>query len=258
MNTELIQKAINFAVKAHSSQMKKGTELPYIFHPMEAGAIASRITDDPEVICAAILHDVVEDANVKPDEIQHEFGERVSRLVVSESENKEKTWRERKSHTIEYLKDAPEDEKIVALCDKLSNVRALYSDLVRSGEALWQRFKVTDPAKQIWYYVGLLNSLNSLQDYPEYTEFRNFVSNLIRYQMTLPSGERVKKSRAVVVRNIWWNVMEDDALFEKGDVFIREFSDDGKWVDIHKDQGPGDAHLPIDGYRNEFDDFGED
>ena len=57
----MINKAIAFAVKAHEGQPRKGTEIPYIFHPLEVGMIVSRITDDEEVIAAAVLHDTVED-----------------------------------------------------------------------------------------------------------------------------------------------------------------------------------------------------
>ena len=57
----MIDRAIAFAVKAHEGQPRKGTDIPYIFHPIEVGMIVSRITDDAEVIAAAVLHDTVED-----------------------------------------------------------------------------------------------------------------------------------------------------------------------------------------------------
>ena len=56
----IIEKAIQFATKAHEGTCRKGTSLPYILHPLEAGAIAAQIADDPEVIAASVLHDVVE------------------------------------------------------------------------------------------------------------------------------------------------------------------------------------------------------
>ena len=76
----MINKAIAFAVKAHEGQPRKGTEIPYIFHPLEVGMIVSRITDDEEVIAAAVLHDTVEDCDtVTLDNIRKEFGDRVGR-----------------------------------------------------------------------------------------------------------------------------------------------------------------------------------
>ena len=57
----MIDKAITFATKAHEGQFRKGTKLPYIVHPLEVGVIVSRMTQDKEVIAAAILHDTLED-----------------------------------------------------------------------------------------------------------------------------------------------------------------------------------------------------
>ena len=113
----MINKAIAFAVKAHEGQPRKGTEIPYIFHPLEVGMIVSRITDDEEVIAAAVLHDTVEDCDAVPlDDIRREFGDRVARIVGLESEDKDKSWEERKAATVCSLKKEPMREaKIVAL-----------------------------------------------------------------------------------------------------------------------------------------------
>ena len=101
----MIDRAIAFAVKAHEGQPRKGTDIPYIFHPIEVGMIVSRITDDAEVIAAAVLHDTVEDcASVTLDVIRQEFGDRVARIVGLESEDKSKTWEERKAGTVRALK----------------------------------------------------------------------------------------------------------------------------------------------------------
>ena len=102
----MIDKAIAFATKAHEGQLRKGTNLPYILHPMEVGMIVSRMTDDNEVIAAAVLHDTVEDCDgVSLEMIREEFGEKVARIVTAESEDKAKSWMERKAHTIDFLKN---------------------------------------------------------------------------------------------------------------------------------------------------------
>ena len=103
---DVFTRAIAFAAKAHEDQVRKGTTIPYIVHPMEAAAICSYMTDDPEILAAAVLHDVVEDADVTAGEIEREFGPRVAKLVASESEDKRtdrpaaETWRERKQETV--------------------------------------------------------------------------------------------------------------------------------------------------------------
>ena len=55
----LLDEAIRFAVQAHSGQPRKGTNMPYILHPLEAAAIVATMTDDLEIIAAAVLHDLV-------------------------------------------------------------------------------------------------------------------------------------------------------------------------------------------------------
>lgn len=176
----MINKAIAFATKAHEGQLRKGTNLPYILHPMEVGMIVSRMTDDDEVIAAAVLHDTVEDCkSVSLDMIQEEFGEKVARIVTAESEDKSKSWMERKAHTIHFLKNETlKEAKIVALGDKLSNIRSLYGDYKRVGEQIWQRFNMKDKEKQGWYYRGLCDSLADLAEFPEYGEFCDLVSRV--------------------------------------------------------------------------------
>ena len=173
----MINKAIAFAVKAHEGQPRKGTEIPYIFHPLEVGMIVSRITDDEEVIAAAVLHDTVEDCDaVTLDDIRREFGDRVARIVGLESEDKDKSWEERKAATVRSLKKEPMREaKIVALGDKLSNIRCFDADYIKLGDELWQRFNMKDKRMQGRYYHGLCEALSDLSDLEEYQEFRRMV-----------------------------------------------------------------------------------
>ena len=84
----LLDDAIVFAIHAHSGQLRKGTNTPYILHPLEAAAIVASMTDDLEIIAAAVLHDTLEDAHISMYEIADKFGERVADLVKSETENK--------------------------------------------------------------------------------------------------------------------------------------------------------------------------
>ena len=169
----MINKAITFAMQAHKGQLRKGTRLPYILHPMEVGMIVSRMTEDPEIITAAILHDTLEDCkDVTLDKIREEFGERVASLVGRESEDKSLSWAQRKAHTLESLKDeTDEGAKLIALGDKLSNIRSLHHDYEWVGDELWERFNMKDKTMQGWYYKGLCQALKSLESYPEYEEF---------------------------------------------------------------------------------------
>ena len=85
----MVEKAIAFATKAHEGQVRKGTRRPYIVHPLEVGEIVSEMTDDEEVIAAAVLHDTIEDCEEVTEEmLRREFGERVASMVAHESEDK--------------------------------------------------------------------------------------------------------------------------------------------------------------------------
>ena len=173
----LLDKAIVFAVNAHRGQLRKGSNAPYILHPMEAAAIVAAMTDDEEVIAAAVLHDTVEDTAVTLDEICEQFGKRVAELVAAESENKREdkpaasTWKIRKEETIEHLKTAPKEVKMLTLGDKLSNIRSICRDYEAQGDALWQRFNQKDKNEHRWYYKSIADCLSDLCEYPAYKEY---------------------------------------------------------------------------------------
>ncbi len=184
MDTSFLDKAINFAVKAHSGVERRGKGFPYIVHPLEAMAIVATITNDQEMLAAAALHDVVEDTEYTEEDIKKEFGERVAKLVASESdiviEGKSETesWQERKQYAIDRLKKLDRDGKIVAIGDKLSNARAMLIDYKNLGEELWNKFHVTDPKLHKWHYEGLLDSLSEIKDTFAYEEFKDIVEKL--------------------------------------------------------------------------------
>ena len=101
----MFEKAVIYATNAHNGQTRKGTNLPFIIPPMEVAAIVAAMTLDQDMLCAAVLHDVVEDCDgISIDDIRREFGDIVASYVYQESEDKSKTWVERKGHTIDFLR----------------------------------------------------------------------------------------------------------------------------------------------------------
>ena len=169
----MIDKAIAFATEAHKGQFRKGTTRPFILHPLEVGKIVASMTEDKEVICAAILHDTIEDCEgITEQMICREFSPRVADLVLQESEDKSKTWMERKSATIEHLKVAPKEIQMIGLADKLSNMRDIDRDYPECGEELWKRFRMKDKSIIGWYYKSIRDSLElSMKDTPAYREY---------------------------------------------------------------------------------------
>ena len=182
---DAFDRAIMFAAQKHSGAVRKGTKIPYIVHPMEVAAIAATMTDDPEVLAAAVLHDVAEDVGITEGELTERFGERIARLVMSESEdkrggeNKAESWRIRKEETIQHLQNATDiNVKIIALSDKLSNMRSIYRDYTSIGESFWLRFNQKDKTQHAWYYSEVAKALSDLSDTFAWQEYSQLIKNV--------------------------------------------------------------------------------
>jgi len=157
---ELIETAIQVASVAHDGQYRKNTKTPYITHPIAVGMILLKAGYDDEIVAAGILHDTVEDTSVTIKEINQWFGGRVATIVEGCSEpDKTLSWETRKDHTIQFLKTAPEDIRIVGCADKLHNVRSILHDLSIEGEEVWSRFK-RGKSEQEWYYRNVVESIS--------------------------------------------------------------------------------------------------
>ena len=182
---ELFGEAVAFAAKAHDGMRRRKSAVPYVLHPLEAAVIVGTMTEDQEVIAAAVLHDVVEDAGITVAEIAERFGERVAALVVSETENKredlppEQTWRIRKEESLQRLRSADDVSiPMLWLGDKLSNVRAIYRDFRIEGNAVWERFHQSDSKAQAWYYRSILKYTARLSHTPAWIEYKALVEQL--------------------------------------------------------------------------------
>ena len=183
----MINEAIKFASLAHMGMKRKGNNQPYIFHPLEVMSLVSMMTLDEEVLCAAILHDTVEDTDVSIEDIKENFSDRVASLVNYESEdkrgnvNKAATWKKRKEETIERIASLDDEgAKMVCLADKVSNLRSIHLGLLDKGEEFWQSFNQKDPKEHYWYYAKLKEALVSLKDYAVYKELCFLIDTIFK------------------------------------------------------------------------------
>ena len=182
---DVLDKAIEFATKAHSGQVRKLANTPYILHPMEVATIISTLTSDKETMAAGLLHDTVEDCNIDPLTIYKEFGKRVYGLVLSETEDKlsdrpaSETWMERKEESLLMLENTKDEHvRILWLSDKLSNMRSFYREYLKHGDDIWNSLNQKDPSKQEWYYRSIAKSLVSLKDSAAYIEYVELVDKV--------------------------------------------------------------------------------
>ena len=176
---ELVSEAIIFATKAHDGMRRKTSQLPYILHPMEAAVIVGTMTNDQDLIAAAALHDVVEDAGVTIEEIGEKFGKRIRELVASETEDKRAdlppsdTWRIRKEESLATLRNTEDiGVLMVWLGDKLANMRSIYRDWKVEGDAMWQRFNQKNVTEQAWYYRSIITLTQRLSDTSAWMEYK--------------------------------------------------------------------------------------
>ena len=185
LDTALVDAAIRFAIDAHAGTERRGKGFPYVLHVLEAASIVATMSPDPELLAAAVLHDTVEDTYVTLEQIRAQFGARVAALVEAETdrlfavEDESKTWRARKQAAIDRIAAAPRDAKMVALGDKLSNMRAIAMDYRRQGDALWTLFHAPGGrADHAWHYYGLAASLAELEGTDAYREFKSLVEEV--------------------------------------------------------------------------------
>ena len=182
----IFDEAIKLAVNAHSGQTRKTDSSPYILHPMEVAAIVGDMTDDLDVLAAAVLHDAVEDTSISVDEIGSKLGERVAQLVDAETEDKrdgrapEDTWKARKEESLRVLAASTDrDVKILWLGDKLANLSAIHRAWAKDGDAVWQKFHQHDPKEQGWYYRSVADLLQAdLGDTPAWKQYDRLIRTM--------------------------------------------------------------------------------
>ena len=172
-----IHNAIVFASRKHDKQYRKGTDIPYIAHLMEVMQILIENNCEKNVIIAGILHDTIEDTGATPDEIRTLFGENVLSIVQAETEDKTKTWQERKQATIDHLLSASKKAKLVCCADKLSNMRSIYADLEDIGEKVWERFNADKKSIQ-WYYENILKAIHEISDSDMYKDLSEIIEDV--------------------------------------------------------------------------------
>jgi myo-inositol-1(or 4)-monophosphatase len=140
-----IERALRAAHAAHDGQLRKGRErTPYVVHPVHAALILARLGADEETIQAAILHDVVEDVpGWTLARVGAEFTPRVMRIVADLTEDKSKSWEQRKRWAVEHASHMLPEAALVKAADKLHNLECLAGDLESAEDrgSVWAHFK---------------------------------------------------------------------------------------------------------------------
>lgn len=122
-----VHHAMEFAAMKHEGQWRKHPHLniPFISHPASVGLMLARAGYEDDVVVAGILHDVVEDCKVTPEQLADQFGEKVAQLVVQVSQPQDMSWMEKKEHYRKTLEIAQLEALAIAAADHTYNIHSL-------------------------------------------------------------------------------------------------------------------------------------
>lgn len=152
---EDIQKAIDYAVRLHDKQRRKGGDVPYVQHPISIAMMMLELDLNTNIIVTALLHDSIEDTSMTYEELRREFGATVESYVRGCTEPDQTIkWELRKQRTIDKFKFQNRDVKWVILGDKLHNIYSIYQHYLQHGNDTWNHFS-RGFEKQKWYYRSL-------------------------------------------------------------------------------------------------------
>lgn len=164
MITGNLMRAITYATNKHDGQRRKVDETPYIAHPYRVAMLLKAHNCSESVVIAALLHDVVEDTDGTFNEINNLFGRTVEELVkyVTEQDNQKK-WEDRKVDSIEKIKKAPLDAKLITVADKIDNLQSMLDGEMIHGDSMWRAFDRGKKDQQ-WYYNQMYQSVTTSSD----------------------------------------------------------------------------------------------
>lgn len=167
----MLIKVLEFAIKKHQNQFRKGSKIPYITHPIESMNILLANGFDETIQIAALLHDTIEDTETTYEEIRNLFGSEVADVVQMNTEDKTRSWEERKKHTIDQLRDEFEIQwTAVCFADKLANLRSIFRDIETNGFDIWDKFNA-DVEDILNYYKNIFIYSHPFKNKPMYHEY---------------------------------------------------------------------------------------
>ena len=160
--------AIALAARLHDGQVRKGTGVPYLSHPLGVASLVLEAGGTEDEAIAGLLHDTVEDQGglATLERIRGEFGERVADIVLACSDStdddplEKADWRTRKQAHLAHLASVDASTALVFAADKLHNARSVVRDYRDQGPVLWGRFKGRRDGT-LWYYRESVRALRA-------------------------------------------------------------------------------------------------
>jgi (p)ppGpp synthase/HD superfamily hydrolase len=159
MLTNRYDDALLYASELHRTQVRKGSEIPYMSHLLSVSALVLKNGGDEDQAIAGLLHDAAEDQGgvATLEAIRDRFGDRVANIVADCTDSwtdPKPPWRERKEAYITALPGKKPESLLVSLADKTDNARAIMGDYRETGDEVWARFTGKKDGTR-WYYQTL-------------------------------------------------------------------------------------------------------
>lgn len=186
--TAKIEKAIVRSAELHRKQNRKASGAPYIVHPFAVAFLLAHYVEDEDVICAGLLHDVLEDVpSYGAEKMKEEFGENVYRIVKEVTEDsglkeswslfsKKNHWKERKERYLENLRNDSPEAMMIAAADKIHNIRSLVDGYETAGDRVWKFFR-GEKHEMFWFYDSVLAILRERLAHPLTDELERTIAD---------------------------------------------------------------------------------
>ena len=164
---DFITKAYNYAKTLHKGQLRQSGE-PYIKHPLNVAYILANMHADRDTICAGLLHDTLEDTNIKKEDIAHDFNQNIANLVNGVTKLAKMNFSSKQdqnyANTRKIITGITEDVRIIIikLADRLHNMRTLqYKTKFKQKENSLETMEIFVP---LAYYIGAYRIKSELED----------------------------------------------------------------------------------------------
>lgn len=167
LGVPLLLRSLTFAAEKHRNQRRKDLEeSPYINHPIAVASVLAtegNVTDDT-VLCAAVLHDTVEDTETTAEELEFHFGAAIAKVVLEVTDDKTLGKEVRKRLQVAHAPHLSREAKLVKLADKICNLQDILAFPPKDWSAERKKFYFDWAAEVVDGLRGVHPGLEALFD----------------------------------------------------------------------------------------------
>lgn len=171
------EQALKLAAVAHAGQTRKQDGSPYITHPLMVARLLEQSGFDEVTVCAALVHDVLEDTKVTEAELRDQLGDEITDVVIGVSEDKSLTWEERKADYINRVAAGTEAIWAVSIADKIHNAQDFITYHHKVGSVAWKIFNREKTVK-VQFEKDLFAAVSGRWTHPLLETYQSLIATL--------------------------------------------------------------------------------